>query len=78
MTSIFSEIQSQALQLSLQERWQLITVLMRSVQPKPALPTPSTGLATSLVGLAKVDGHTPPTDEEVKDMLNEHLMQKYL
>ena len=78
MASTFSKIQAQALQLSLQERWQLITALMHSVQPKAISLTKSKGLAASIVGLAKIDDSIPPTDEEVKEMLNERLMQKYL
>ena len=78
MTSTFSKIQSQALQLPLHERWQLITSLMQSVKPQPSSPAKSTGLAASLVGIAKVDKTTPPTDEDVKAMLAERLMQKYL
>jgi len=35
------------------------------------------GLAAGLIGIAKTDAH-PPTDEEVKAMLDERLVQKYL
>jgi hypothetical protein len=35
------------------------------------------GLAASLIGIAKTDA-APPTDEEVKAILDERLVQKYL
>jgi hypothetical protein len=72
-----SELQAQALNLSPEERWQLINVLIRSVQPEPPKAPKPQGLAASLVGLAKTDS-PPPTDEEVAIMLDERLTQKYL
>ncbi|WP_375474054.1 hypothetical protein [uncultured Nostoc sp.] len=71
------ELEDQALRLSAEDRWQLINTLMRSLQPK-LQPTPKPkGLAASLIGIAKTDT-LPPTDEEVKAMLDERLVQKYL
>ena len=71
------EIQEQALRLSLEERWLLINVLMKSVQLQSQLTVKPKGLAASLVGIAKTDS-PPPTDEEVKAMLDERLVKKYL
>lgn len=71
------ELQEQALKLSIEERWQLIQVLMRSVQPHPQLPLKHKGLAASLIGIAKTDAPSS-TDEEVKAMLDERRVQKYL
>lgn len=71
------EIQEQALRLSLEERWQLINALMKSVQPQSQLKVKPKGLAASLIGIAKTDA-PPPTDEEVKAMLDERLVKKYL
>ena len=75
MTMTLHEIQAQALQLSLQDRWQLIDALMHSVRPQ--YPVKPEGLAASLIGLAKTDS-PPPTDEEVKAILAERLVRKYL
>jgi hypothetical protein len=71
------DLQDQALKLSVEERWQLINALIQSLQPKSQPTVRSRGLAASLVGIAKTDA-PPPTDEEVKAMLDERLAQKYL
>ncbi|MDZ7966780.1 MAG: hypothetical protein RM368_17685 [Nostoc sp. DedSLP03] len=71
------ELEDQALRLSAEERWQLINTLMRSLQPKLQPTSKPKGLAASLIGIAKTDT-LPPTDEEVKAMLDERLVQKYL
>lgn len=77
------ELEDQALRLSAEDRWQLINTLMRSLPPQASLqpklqPTSKPkGLAASLIGIAKTDS-LPPTDEEVKAMLDERLVQKYL
>lgn len=71
------ELQDQALMLSAEERWKLIDTLMRSLKPKPRSKVKPKGLAASLIGIAKTDG-PPPTDAEVKAMLDERLVQKYL
>lgn len=42
---------------------------MRSLKPKE--------IAASLIGIAKTDA-SPPKDKEVKDMLAERLVKKYL
>ena len=67
------ELEDQALKLSAEDRWQLINTLMRSLQPR----SKPKGLAASLIGMAKTD-MLPPTDEEVKAMLDKRLVQKYL
>ncbi len=71
------ELQNQALGLSVEDRWQLINALMRSLQPKTSSTFKPKGLAESLIGIAKTDA-PPPTDEEVSLMLDERLTQKYL
>jgi hypothetical protein len=70
-------LENQALRLSVEDRWQLINRLMRSLQPKTQLKMKPKGLAASLIGIAKTDAPIP-TDEEVQAMLDERLMQKYL
>jgi hypothetical protein len=76
-TMTLHELQDQALELSVEDRWQLINALMRSLQPKNPLTIKPKGLAASLIGIAKTDV-PPPTDEEVSLMLDERLAQKYL
>lgn len=73
----FNEVQDQALKLSQEERLQLVNVLMRSLQPKSESTAKPQGLAASLIGIAKTDA-PPPSDEEVKVLLDERLAQKYL
>jgi hypothetical protein len=77
MTMALHELQSQALKLSVEERWQLINALIQSLQPTTQSKVKPKGLAASLIGIAKTDA-PPPTDEEVKAMLDERLVQKYL
>jgi hypothetical protein len=71
------ELQEQAMRLSVGDRQQLIYILQRSLQTKKQHAVKPKGLATSLIGIAKTDA-PPPTDEEVKVMLDERLVQKYL
>jgi hypothetical protein len=71
------ELQDRALRLSLEERWELVNTLMRSLQLSSQLAVKPQGLAASLIGIAKTDA-PPPTDEEVQAMLDERLVQKYL
>jgi hypothetical protein len=71
------ELQEQAMKLSVGDRQQLIDILQRSLQTKKQHTVKPKGLATSLIGTAKTDA-PPPTDEEVKVMLDERLAQKYL
>lgn len=71
------ELQEQALELSVEDRWQLVKTLIQSLQSNSQLAVKSKGLAASLIGIAKTDA-PPPTDEEVKAMLDERLVQKYL
>ena len=72
----FHELQEQALKLS-DERWQLVNVLMRSLQPKARSTVKPQGLAASLIGIAKTNA-PPPTDEEVDMLFDERLAQKFL
>jgi hypothetical protein len=79
------ELQEQALKLSIEERWELVWVVLRSIsdqqswplQPNPQSTARPTGLAASLIGIVQTDA-PPPTDEEVKAVLDEQLVQKYL
>jgi hypothetical protein len=71
------ELQDQALKLSVEERWQLINALQRSLQPNSQPTVKQKGLAASLISIAKT-AEASPTDEEVNAMLDERLAQKYL
>ena len=57
--------------------WQLINALMRSLQTQFHSNVNLKVLTASLIGIAKTDA-LPPTDEEVKVILNERLVKKYL
>lgn len=76
-----NELQERALQLPLEERWQLVNRLMHSLQqhalPETNQDDESEDLVRSLIGIAKTDGPAP-TDEEVRAMLDERLVEKYL
>jgi hypothetical protein len=74
-TMTLHELQDQALELSVEDRWQLINALMRSLQPKNSLTVKPKGLAESLIGITKTDVPLS-TDEEVSLMLDERLAQK--
>jgi len=69
------ELQDQALRLSIEERWELVNALMRSLQPSSQL-TVKPQLVVSLIGIAKTDAPSP-TDEGVQAMLDERLVKKY-
>lgn len=72
-----NELQEQALKLSSEERLQLIDTLTKSVQSQPHTTKRPKGLVASLVGIARTEGPVP-NDEEVKALLDERLVQKYL
>lgn len=74
---LLHELQKQALRLSVNDRQQLIDTLQRSLQTKKQPPAKPKGLAAKLIGIAKTDA-PPPTDEDVKAMLDERLTEKYL
>ncbi len=69
------EIREQVLTLPDSDRWELIEILMRSLRSKPSSSIKRQGIASSLVGIAKTDA-LPPTDEEVKLILETRLLQK--
>jgi hypothetical protein len=71
------ELQDNALELTIADRWQLISSLMRSVRSSLPSTAKPQGLAASLIGIAKTDT-VPPTDDEVTMMLEERRIGKYL
>lgn len=70
------ELQYQALQLSIEKRWQLVNLLLHSLQTETISVSKQQGLAASLIGIAKTNAPAP-TDEEVQAMLNERRVYKY-
>ncbi len=76
-TMTLQELQANALELTIADRWQLISSLMRSVRSNPSSVAKPQGLAESLIGIAKTDA-LPPTDDEVHFMLEERRLGKYL
>jgi len=73
----YQDVQDQALKLSSEERLQLMNALARSLRPTSKPTAKREGLAASLIGMAKTDA-PPPSDEEVRAMLDERLAEKYL
>jgi hypothetical protein len=71
------ELQDNALELTIADRWQLISSLMRSVRSNMPSTAKPQGLAASLIGIAKTDA-VAPTDDEVMMMLEERRIGKYL
>ncbi len=73
----WQELRKEAYNLSVSDRLLLVEAIVRSLseefRPRPPVPK---GTLTGLRGLLKTDG-PPPTDEEVKVMLEERLEEKY-
>ncbi len=71
------ELKDNALELTIEDRWQLINALMGSVRSRVPLVINHQGIATSLIGIAKTAA-APPTDDQVKAMLAERRIEKFL
>ena len=70
------ELQDNALELTIEDRWQLINALMKSVRSRVPLVSKHQVLAASLIGIAKTET-TPQTDDQVKAMLVERRIEKF-
>jgi hypothetical protein len=72
------ELRKQAIKLSMSERLELLKAIIESIErelkPRPPIPE---DIVERMMGLAKTDA-PPPTDAEVKAMLEERLVEKYL
>lgn len=75
MSMSWQELRKEALQLSVSDRLSLVEAIVRSLsnELRPRSPIPE-GTLTGLRGLLKTD--EPPSDEEVKTMLEERLEEK--
>ena len=71
------ELQDNALELTIEDRLQLINTLMESVRSKVPLLSKHQGLAASLIGIAKTET-SPLTDDGVEAMLTERRIEKLL
>ena len=71
------ELQDNALELTIEDRWQLINTLMKSVRSRVPLVSKHQGVAASLIGIAKTETASP-TDDQVKAMLAERRIEKSL
>ena len=71
------ELQDNALKLTIEDRWQLINALMEYVRSRVPLVSKHQGVASSLIGIAKTAA-APPTDDQVKTMLAERRIEKFL
>ncbi len=78
MSMSWQELRKEAYQLSVSDRLLLVEAIIQSLshelRPRPPVPE---GVVERLVGSLKTDA-PPPTDEEIKAMLEERLEKKYL
>lgn len=77
MSMSWEELRKEAYQLSVSDRLLLVEAIVHSLsnELRPHPPVPK-GTLTGLRGLLKSDS-PPPTDEEVKAILEERLEEKY-
>jgi hypothetical protein len=73
------EIIEEAQQLSIAERMEILKVLTRSIQDEliPHEKENSPFSADSLAGILKPESGSIPTDEEIKTMYVDYLIEKY-
>jgi hypothetical protein len=71
------ELQEQALKLSVSDRLALISAIVASLQTTLSPPADKKLLVEQMRGFLKTN-QAPPTDAEVKAMLEERLAEKYL
>lgn len=71
------ELKKQARQLSVSDRLELVSSIIESLQDNSSQITERSRIIKQMKGLLKID-KPAPTDEEVKAMLEERRMEKYL
>jgi hypothetical protein len=71
------ELKEQAFQLPVSDRLELIRMLIESLQDVPSQQLERSRIIKQMKGLLKTD-RPAPTDEQVKTMLEERRVDKYL
>ena len=71
------ELKKQASQLPVSDRLELIRMLIESLQDAPSEQPERSRIIKQMKGLLKTD-QLAPTDEQVKEMLEERRVEKYL
>jgi len=71
------ELKEQARQLPVSERLELVRAIIESLQDVPSQPPERSRRIKQMKGLLKTD-QPAPTDEQVKSMLEERRVEKYL
>ena len=71
------ELKKQAYQLPVSDRLELIRMLIESLQSTPSQQPERARIIKQMKGLLKTN-QPEPTDEQVKAMLEEHRVEKYL
>jgi hypothetical protein len=71
------ELKEQARQLPASDRLELVRAIIESLQDVPSQPPERSRLIKQMKGLLKTD-QPAPTDEQVKSMLEERRVEKYL
>ena len=71
------ELKEQASQLPVSDRLELIRMLIESLQEAPSEQPERSRIIKQMKGLLKTD-QPAPTDEQVKAMLEERRVEKYL
>ncbi|MEH1888359.1 MAG: hypothetical protein V7K92_02490 [Nostoc sp.] len=71
------ELKEQARQLPVSDRLELVRAIIESLQDVPIQPPERSRIIKQMKGLLKTD-QPAPTDEQVKFMLEERRVEKYL
>jgi hypothetical protein len=74
---LLQEVKEQVFKLSPTDRRELVTAIIASLQDTPAAATDRAGAIQRMRGLLKTE-QAAPTDAEVKAMLNDRRVKKYL
>jgi hypothetical protein len=74
---LLQEVKEQVFKLSLTDRRELVTAIIASLQDPPATAPDRAGAIQRMRGLLKTE-EAAPTDAEVKAMLDDRRVEKYL
>ncbi len=73
---LLQELKEQVYKLSLGDRLALISAIVESIEDKPKIQNERSNAISRMRGLLKTN-QPSPTDEEVKVILEERIMEKY-